>query len=46
MADHQATWARLREVALQRYADDDLATEAVARVLFEAEGGGTAALCR
>jgi hypothetical protein len=37
MADHQATWARLREVARQRYPDDDLAAEAAARALFDAE---------
>jgi hypothetical protein len=37
MADHRATWARLREVARQRYPDDDLAAEAAARVLFDAE---------
>jgi hypothetical protein len=37
MADHQATWVRLREVALQRYPDDDMAAEAAARALFDAE---------
>jgi hypothetical protein len=37
MADHQATWARLREVARQRYPDDDLAAEVAARALFDAE---------
>jgi hypothetical protein len=37
MADHQATWVRLREVARQRYPDDDMAAEAVARALFDAE---------
>jgi hypothetical protein len=31
------TWARLREVARQRYPDDDLATEAAARAHFDAE---------
>jgi hypothetical protein len=37
MADHRATWARLREVARQRYPDDDLAAEAAVRALFDAE---------
>jgi hypothetical protein len=37
MADHRATWARLREVARQRYPDDDMAAEAAARALFDAE---------
>jgi hypothetical protein len=37
MADYRATWARLREVAQQRYPDDDLAAEATARALFDAE---------
>jgi hypothetical protein len=37
MADHRATWARLRDVARQRYPDDDLAAEAAARALFDAE---------
>jgi hypothetical protein len=37
MADHRATWARLREVARQRYPDDDLAAEVAARALFDAE---------
>jgi hypothetical protein len=37
MADHWATWARLREVARQRYPDDDLAAEDAARALFDAE---------
>jgi hypothetical protein len=27
MADHRATWVRLREVARQRFPDDDLAAE-------------------
>jgi hypothetical protein len=37
MADHRATWVRLREVARQRYPDDDMAVEATARALFETE---------
>jgi hypothetical protein len=37
MTDHRATWVRLREVARQRYPDDDMAAEATARALFEAE---------
>jgi hypothetical protein len=37
MADHRATWVRLRKVARQRYPDDDMAAEAVARALFDAE---------
>jgi hypothetical protein len=37
MADHRATWARLREVVWQRYPDDDMAAEAAARALFDAE---------
>jgi hypothetical protein len=35
MADHRATWVRLREVAWQRYPDDDMAAEATARALFD-----------
>jgi hypothetical protein len=37
MTDHQATWVRLREVARQRYPDDDLAVEVAVRALFDAE---------
>jgi hypothetical protein len=37
MADHWATWARLRAVARQRYPDDDMAAEAAARALFDKE---------
>jgi hypothetical protein len=37
MADHRATWVRLREVARQHYPDDDMAAEAAARALFDAE---------
>jgi hypothetical protein len=37
MADHRATWVRLREVARQRFPDDDLAVESAARELFDAE---------
>jgi hypothetical protein len=37
MADYWATWARLREVARQRYPDDDLAAEVAARALFNAK---------
>jgi hypothetical protein len=36
MADHRATWARLREVVQQCYPDDDMASEAAARALFDA----------
>jgi hypothetical protein len=41
MADHRATWVRLREVARQRYLDDDMAAEATARALFDAEEATT-----
>jgi hypothetical protein len=27
MVDHRATWVRLREVARQRYRDDDMVAE-------------------
>jgi hypothetical protein len=37
MADHRATWVRLREVARQRYPDDDMAAETTVRVLFKTE---------
>jgi hypothetical protein len=37
MADHQATWVRLRAVARQRYPNDDMATESAARALFDKE---------
>jgi hypothetical protein len=37
MADHHATWVRLREVAWQCFPNDDLAAEIVARELFNAE---------
>jgi hypothetical protein len=37
MADHRATWVRLREVARQCFPDDDLASEITARELFDAE---------
>jgi hypothetical protein len=37
MADHRATWVRLRAVARQRYPDDDMAAEAAARALFDKE---------
>jgi hypothetical protein len=37
MEDHWATWVRLREVARQRYPDDDMVAEATARALFNAE---------
>jgi hypothetical protein len=37
MADHRATWVRLREEARQRYPDDDMAAEAAARALFDVE---------
>jgi hypothetical protein len=37
MADHQATWVRLREVARLRLPDDDVAAELAVRELFDAE---------
>jgi hypothetical protein len=37
MADHRATWVRLRAVARQRYPDDDMAAEAATRALFDKE---------
>jgi hypothetical protein len=37
MAEHRATWARLREVARQRYHDDDLTAEVEMRALFNIE---------
>jgi hypothetical protein len=37
MADHQTTRVRLREVARQRFPDDDQAAENAARALFDAE---------
>jgi hypothetical protein len=37
MADHRATWVRLRAVARQRYPNDDMAAEAVARALIDKE---------
>jgi hypothetical protein len=37
MADHRATWARLRKVARQRYPEDDPAAELAARELFDTE---------
>jgi hypothetical protein len=37
MADHRVTWVRLRELARQRYPDDDLAAEICTRELFDAE---------
>jgi hypothetical protein len=37
MADHRATWVRLRAVARQRYPDDDMAVEAAARALVDKE---------
>jgi hypothetical protein len=37
MADHHATWVRLREVARQRFPDDAQAAEVAARALFDAE---------
>jgi hypothetical protein len=37
MVDHWATWVKLREVARQRYSNDDMAAEAAARALFDAE---------
>jgi hypothetical protein len=37
MEDHRATWVRLREVARQRYPDDDIVAEAAARALFDTE---------
>jgi hypothetical protein len=37
MADHRATWVRLKKVVRQRYPDDNMAAEAAARALFDAE---------
>jgi hypothetical protein len=37
MADHRATWVRSREVARQRFPDDDLAAKIAARERFDAE---------
>jgi hypothetical protein len=37
MADHWATWVRLRALARQRYPDDDMAAEVAARALFDKE---------
>jgi hypothetical protein len=37
MEDHRVTWARLREVARQRFPDDNLAAELAVRELFDAE---------
>jgi hypothetical protein len=37
MAGHRSPWSRLREVARQRYPDDDLAAKAAARAFFDAE---------
>jgi hypothetical protein len=37
MADHRATWAKLRKVARHRYPDNDRAADATARALFDAE---------
>jgi hypothetical protein len=37
MADHRVTWVRLREVAQQRFPNDDLAAEIAVRELFDAE---------
>jgi hypothetical protein len=37
MADHRATWVRLREVARLRYPSDNMAAEAAARALCDAE---------
>jgi hypothetical protein len=41
MADHRATWVRLREVAWQRYPDDDMAAGATARALFDKEAAAS-----
>jgi hypothetical protein len=37
MVNHRATWVRLREMARQRFPDDELASEIVAREAFDAE---------
>jgi hypothetical protein len=37
MSDHRPTWVRLRKVARPHYPDDDMAAEAAARALFDAE---------
>jgi hypothetical protein len=41
MADHRAPWARLREVARQRYPDDDMAAEEAAESDEEAAESAT-----
>jgi hypothetical protein len=37
MADHRATWLKLRAVARQRYPDDDMVAGAAAGALFDKE---------
>jgi hypothetical protein len=37
MADHRATWVRLRQIAGKRFLNDELATEIAAREAFDAE---------
>jgi hypothetical protein len=37
MADHWVTWMRLRELARERFPDDDLAAKIAAREAFDAE---------
>jgi hypothetical protein len=37
MADHRATWVRLRQIARKRFLNDELATEITAREAFDAE---------
>jgi hypothetical protein len=37
MADHRATWVRLRETAWEWFPDDELAAKIAAREAFDAE---------
>jgi hypothetical protein len=37
MVDHRATWVTVREVARQRFPDDDLVAEIAVRELFDTE---------
>jgi hypothetical protein len=37
MVDHRATWVRLREMARERFPDDELAAEIATREAFDTE---------
>jgi hypothetical protein len=41
MANHQATWVRLRELARECFPDDELAAKIAAREAFDAEEAAT-----